>query len=420
LKGKDLLHSRNMTVSTYEIGQDEILVEGVLRDERFCPVISSTEGIELPAGVVHHMTVEMTLAVPTLEILSIDAAMPAHPFPECLEMCATVRQLEGLRLTSGYTAEVQRKLGRANGCLHLTNLLLAMGSAAVQGAWSFFGRKRKRKLAASSLLMEEKASVVVDSCRVWRKDGPMAAKLRRRMENAASEPEDGKKIGRELVITIDGPAGSGKSTVSKRLAERLSYLYLDTGALYRAVAWLAIREGTRQDDEGALADLCRRAPVSVTRAGGRVRYFAGGKDVSDQIRTEEVGLAASRISAVPAVRKALLPVQREAGKNGGIVAEGRDMGTVVFKNADVKFYLEASEQVRIQRRFKELAAKGENADFSRVANDLSLRDRQDRERATAPLKVPRGAIVIDTSALDIDQVLQRMLDEVERRAKGSV
>ena len=419
MKGKNLLHSRNMTVSTYEIGQDEILVKGILRDERFCPVISSTKGIELPAGVVHHMTVEMTLAVPALEILAIDAAMPAHPFPECLEMCETVRQLEGLRLTSGYTAEVRRRLGKAKGCLHLTNLLLAMGSAAVQGAWTFIKRKRKHPLSITPRQMEDRAELILDSCRVWRKDGPLAAELRRRMKETASAQEDGKKIGRKLVITIDGPAGSGKSTVSKRLADKLSYLYLDTGALYRAVAWLAIREGTRQDDEEALAELCRRARVSVKRVGGRVRYFAGGKEVSDQIRTEEVGLAASRISAVPAVRRALLPVQQEAGKNGGIVAEGRDMGTVVFKNADVKFYLEASEQVRIQRRFKELAAKGENADFSRVATDLSQRDRQDRERAAAPLKVPRGAIVIDTSALDIDQVLQRMLDDVERRAKGS-
>jgi cytidylate kinase len=419
LKGKDLLHSRNITVSTHEIGQDEILVEGILRDERLCPVISSTEGIELPAGIVHHMTVEMILAVPTLEILSIRAAMPAHPFPECLEMCETVRQLEGLRLMSGYTAEVQRRLGKAKGCLHLTNLLLATGSAAVQGAWSFFKRKRKRPLSVTPRQAEDRASLVLDSCRVWRKDGPMAARLRRRIDQTAAAQEDGKRVGRKLVVTIDGPAGSGKSTVSRRLAERLSYLYLDTGALYRAVAWLAIQEGTKQDDDDALADLCRRARVSVKRVGGRVRYFSGGRDVSDLIRTEEVGLAASRISAVPAVRKALLPVQREAGKNGGIVAEGRDMGTVVFKSADVKFYLEASEEVRIQRRFKELAAKGENTEFSRVANDLSLRDRQDRERAAAPLKVPRGAVVIDTSALDVDQVLQRMLDEVERLGKSS-
>jgi len=416
LKGKDLLHSRNITVSTYEIGQDEILVEGILQDERLCPVISSSKGVELPPGIIHRMTVEMVLAIPTLQILSIRAAMPAHPFPECLEVCETVRGLEGLRLISGFTAEVRRRLGKTKGCLHLTNLLLAMGSAAVQGTWSFFKRKRKRKLAESPGQAEERAALVVDSCRVWRKDGPVAARLRQRIDQAAADAE--KKDGRKLVITIDGPAGSGKSTVSKRLAEKLSYLYLDTGALYRALAWRAIREGTAQDDEEALADLCRRARVSVKRVGGRVRYFAGGEEVSDLIRTEEVGLAASRISAVPAVRKALLPVQRQAGKRGGIVAEGRDMGTVVFKDADVKFYLEASESVRIQRRFQELAAKGQSADLSRIGKDLSFRDRQDSERAAAPLKIPEDAVVIDTTALDIEQVLQRMLDEVERRRKG--
>jgi len=416
LKGKDLLHSRNIAVSTFEIGQDEILVEGSLRDERLCPVISSSTGVDLPPGTVHHMTVRMTLAVPALEIVSIRAAMPVHPFPECLEACEAAKRLEGLRLVHGFTAEVLRRLGRTKGCLHLTNLLLAVGSAAVQGSWSFLSRKRKRKLGASPRQIAERASAVVDSCLVWRKDGPAAARLRKRIEQAAEAAGSGPERG--PVITIDGPAGSGKSTVSRLLAERLSCLYLDTGALYRALAWRAIQEGTKQDDEDALADLCRRSRISVRRVNGRVRTFAGREDVSDLIRTEEVGLAASRISAVPAVRKALLPVQRKAGEGGGIVAEGRDMGTVVFPNADVKFYLEASPEVRIQRRFRELVGKGMAADLSRIGSDLALRDRQDSERAAAPLRIPGDAVVIDTTALGIDQVLQRMLDEVERRRKG--
>jgi cytidylate kinase len=212
-----------------------------------------------------------------------------------------------------------------------------------------------------------------------------------------------------LLITIDGPAGSGKSTVSRLLAKKLSYLYLDTGALYRAVAWQAIRNGISATDEEAVAELCRQTEIRFRRVDDVLKVFVDAEDVTEKIRTEPVGLLASTLSAMPVVRSSLLRIQRESGKNGGIVAEGRDMGTVVFPDADLKFFLDADVEERVRRRYMELVMRGEKVDYQSLKKDLLCRDRQDRERAVAPLKVPEGAIIVDSTRLSIDAVVKAML-----------
>lgn len=217
---------------------------------------------------------------------------------------------------------------------------------------------------------------------------------------------------KRLIITIDGPAGAGKSTVSRLLAKNLSYLYLDTGALYRAVAYQAMKKGISIADQAAIASLCRRGEIRLQRVDNELRVFADAQEVTEKIRTEPIGLLASTLSAMPAVRSALLPIQRDAGKEGGVIAEGRDMGTVVFPDADLKFFLEADAEERTRRRFKELVMRGESVDYPSLKKDLSSRDRQDRERAIAPLKIPQGAIVIDSTQLTIEAVLGAMLAEI--------
>ncbi len=216
-----------------------------------------------------------------------------------------------------------------------------------------------------------------------------------------------------MVITIDGPAGAGKSTVSKLLASRLSFVCLDTGALYRAAAYQLKREGWNGAIED-IADPGRALKVSLKHDEGRVRVMVDGEEVSEKIRTEEIGLLASRISAVPKIREKLLPVQREMAEFGGVVAEGRDMGTVVFPDADVKFFLDASAEERAKRRYMEMTAKGEQVNRTDIKNDLLLRDRQDRERPIAPLVIPAGAVVVDSSNLSIPQVIDFMISVIER------
>jgi CMP/dCMP kinase len=213
----------------------------------------------------------------------------------------------------------------------------------------------------------------------------------------------------KYVITIDGPAGAGKSTVSRILAQKLSYIYLDTGAIYRTVALKASEAGIAADDEENLGRLCEGIRVSFVNEEGNLKIHLDDEEVSNKIRTEEISMLASKVSAVPSVRKALLPIQRKAAINGGIVAEGRDMGTMVFPNADFKFYLDASVEERSRRRYLELAGKGNLSEIEGVTRDIIMRDRQDTERKVAPLKPSTDSIIIDSTNLGVDEVVSKLL-----------
>jgi len=214
---------------------------------------------------------------------------------------------------------------------------------------------------------------------------------------------------KRLVITIDGPAGAGKSTVSKILAGRLSYLYLDTGAIYRAFALKVAEIGISADDEKQLSGLCEKIELSLKIVNGNFKIIVDDEDVTQKIRTQKIGMLASRVSAVPVVRKFLLSLQRETGKDGGIVAEGRDMGTMVFPDADSKFFLDANLEERSRRRFAELSGRGKDIDFEEIKKDLMVRDRQDSERRIAPLKPAGDSIIIDSTDMSIMDVVERMM-----------
>ena len=214
---------------------------------------------------------------------------------------------------------------------------------------------------------------------------------------------------KKFIITIDGPAGAGKSTVSKTLAKKLDYIYLDTGALYRALAYKTLKLKISSDEVSALADLCSNTTVVLKNIDGQMKVYVDGEDVEEKIRTEQVGLAASKISTFAVVRERLLNLQREAGAQGGIVAEGRDMGSVVFPHADYKFYLDAHLEERIKRRYKELMEKGASVEYKSIQKDMFARDKQDKQREIAPLKAPDGAIIIDSDILSIAEVVEKII-----------
>jgi cytidylate kinase len=217
-----------------------------------------------------------------------------------------------------------------------------------------------------------------------------------------------------LVIAIDGPSGAGKSTVARILAERLGYIYIDTGAMYRAIGWKAKKERIDPIDENALADLCRRTEVTIKKDNSDPRFYVDGIDVTGEIRTPEMGMMASTVSKSPAVRARLLTLQRELGKNGGVVMDGRDIGTVVFPDADWKFFLEASPDERGKRRYQELKEKGMDVDLTQITREIKDRDHQDSGRSIAPLRRADDALLIDSSFLSIDQVVDRMLNEIRK------
>jgi len=220
---------------------------------------------------------------------------------------------------------------------------------------------------------------------------------------------------RSLVVAIDGPAGAGKSTVSKRLTEALGYRLLDTGALYRSVALLAQRQAVEWTDEAGLAKLAGDLKVNFRLVGAVNRLEVNGEDVTEGIRKPEISTGASMVSSLPQVRQALLDLQRGLGDEGGVVVEGRDVGTVVFPNAEAKFFLTASDQVRAQRRYDELCANGETVDFDSTLREMQERDERDSSRAVAPLIQAQDAVLVDSSNRSLDEVVQEMLDLVRDR-----
>jgi cytidylate kinase len=222
------------------------------------------------------------------------------------------------------------------------------------------------------------------------------------------------------IITIDGPSGAGKSTISKLLAARLHYTYLDTGAMYRVVGLQVERAGLDLEAEGAREDLVQLlVGLDMTLAPGEegkdTRAFLNGEDVSDAIRTPEMAMVASRVSAQAEVRKKLTEMQRTIGKNGAIVAEGRDMGTIVFPDAMHKFFLDASPKERAQRRQKQLAENGQKVEFQEILAQIQKRDRADSGRSLAPLQPAENAVIIDSSGMSIDEVVSFMLAAVNKK-----
>lgn len=238
-----------------------------------------------------------------------------------------------------------------------------------------------------------------------------------------------------LLVAIDGPAGAGKSTVARMLADRIGYVLVDTGALYRCVALAATHAGFKPDGDlgpaeeeaiGALAQNladARRIAFTWTASDAgaprSVRVTLDGNDVSQAIRSPEMSLGASRVSAIPAVRTALLAMQRQAGEQGGAVLEGRDIGTVVFPDADLKFFLTASADQRAGRRHSELVQKGASVTLEETLADVVKRDQADTVRRVAPLRQAQDALLIDSSALTIEAVVERMVAEVRAREATS-
>jgi cytidylate kinase len=207
----------------------------------------------------------------------------------------------------------------------------------------------------------------------------------------------------KLIIAIDGPVGSGKSTVARRVAEMLGYTHLDSGAMYRAVGLKALRDGVPLNSPDRLSALAEAARIDLVPRDGKLRVLLDGEDITDAIRAPEVSRAASVVAVVPGVRHPMVAEQRRAGAQGGVVMEGRDIGSVVFPHADLKIFLDASPEVRASRRQRELEEKGEPMEFEKVLAEVHERDRRDRGREMSPLVRAADAVVVDNTAMDAEE-----------------
>jgi cytidylate kinase len=231
----------------------------------------------------------------------------------------------------------------------------------------------------------------------------------------------------KLTIAIDGPAGSGKSSVARRVASILSYLYMDSGAMYRAVALKSLRKNLSLNDDRALSALARETHIELRRptleqeaAGAKNRVFLDRAEVTEEIRTQEVAAAASRLATVQEVREVLVAEQQRAGAGGGIVMEGRDIGTVVFPSAELKIFLEATPEVRAERRWKEHLEKGDNVTLAEVVKEVHDRDRRDRERKVSPLVRAADAVLVDNTAMGIEETARVIVMLVKERQQRAV
>jgi len=223
---------------------------------------------------------------------------------------------------------------------------------------------------------------------------------------------------KELIIAIDGPVGSGKSTLARRVAELMGYVYIDTGAMYRALALKSLRRGIPLGATDQLVALARDTRIDLRAQGGAQRVFLDGEDVTAAIRTPEVSQAASKVAVVPGVRQVLVTEQRRAGEQGGVVMEGRDIGSVVFPDAGLKIFLAASPEVGAERRWREHQQKDDPIDLARTLEEIRERDDRDRERSTSPLVRASDAVVVDSTAMEPEEVARLVVMLVKGQSAG--
>ena len=222
------------------------------------------------------------------------------------------------------------------------------------------------------------------------------------------------------IITVDGPSGAGKGTLCYALAQKLGYALLDSGAIYRVTALAALQRKTDLTNESALAELARHLDIQFIPQNGEVNILLAGMNVSHLIRTQEVADAASKVAVFPEVRSALLQLQQDFAKNDGLIADGRDMGTVVFPNAQVKLFLDASAEERAKRRYKQLQNKGINGNFEQILAEIEERDFRDRNREVAPLKPADDALLLDSTTLSIGEVIDQALAYIREKVSVSI